>query len=218
MESFVVTSMTADSIKEALPQIMEQMQEKHGGIFAVMIDGAADMVLGINEDKECAALVHELHQLAIRFDCPIISVVHSNEGMQAGNAARGWLGRQFMRKAESNIILEISNGVTSVYGEQMRGAPIPKSQAICFQWSDEHMMHVSAAGAAEARMQQKQDGLRELAEEVFEGGNKPLSYRELIEAIRGANSCSVRTAKTRCKELGDAKIISKSMGVYTLAQ
>ncbi len=223
IESFCVTGMSPSEIREALPLILEEMNRKHGGIFAVMIDGVADMVTSINDDKECVALLLDLHKFAIRFDCPIIGVVHSNEGSNANSSARGWLGKQGMRKAESNIILKVKDGVTMVYGEQMRGAPIPENKALCFQWSDEHMMHVSCTSPAEekakAKKAEKEAELREIAEEVFEGGKKTFSQRkDVISAVMCALGVKERWAQSKCSEMLATGIISNQFMQWRLCK
>lgn len=65
--------------------------------------------LSPNDPKECNIMA-ELHALAIEYDCPIICVIHSNEGKMAGDDARGHLGKQLARKAEIQSAIQKGYG------------------------------------------------------------------------------------------------------------
>lgn len=103
LASFGLAGFSADELRESLRLGWSDAQAA-GGVFAVIIDGTADLVNDVNDPKECNAFVAELHDLAIRHDCPIVNVVHENPG-QDGGKMRGHLGSQLERKAESNLRL-----------------------------------------------------------------------------------------------------------------
>jgi hypothetical protein len=145
---------------ESLRMELTRASEACGGIFAVILDGIADYCADPNDSKEAFALVDELHQLAIRFNCVIACVLHENPGSEIGKT-RGHLGSQLERKAETNLRLEKdSNGVTVVFADRARHAHIPKDKGVCFAWSDEKQMHAStdAEFKAPARAGQRAAG------------------------------------------------------------
>lgn len=98
--SFGLAGFSADDLRQVLRLTLEDAHAA-GGVFAVIVDGTADLVNDVNDPKECNAFVAELHDLAIRYHCPIINVVHENPG-QDGGKMRGHLGSQLERKSESN--------------------------------------------------------------------------------------------------------------------
>ncbi len=113
---------------EAFTCLMESAHD-FNGLFAVIVDGVADLVLDVNDAKECNALVAKLHALAIKYDCPdrIICVIHENPNADTGKM-RGHLGSQLERKAESNLRLRKKEDVTVVFSDrQRRRAPILES-------------------------------------------------------------------------------------------
>ena len=60
-----------------------------------MIDGVGDLAIDVNDTAESNGLVAELHALAIRFDCPIVCVLHENPGENPYGTLRrlAWLKR-----------------------------------------------------------------------------------------------------------------------------
>lgn len=197
--SYALAGFSADELKTALRLVLTDATEA-GGVFAVIIDGTADLVTDVNDPGECNPFVAELHELAIRYACPIINVVHENPGQDSGKM-RGHLGSQLERKAESNLRLRKEEGVTVVFSERMRGAPILEADGPRFQWSDDEGMHVSCECARSTRA----DELREIAEEVI--GTASLRYTELVSGIVTARGGSKKTAERRFSEMKKAGVI-----------
>ena len=119
--------------------------EQHAGIHSSLLDGVADLVPDVNDPAQSSEFVAELHDMAIRYDCPIVGVIHFNPGSEK---TRGHLGSHLERKAETNLRLDKANGMTTIWSEKQRRAPIPKEAGLCFQWSDEAGMHVSVDAQA----------------------------------------------------------------------
>ena len=153
---------SAQKLREALHELLRKARREKRGIFAIIIDGTADLVNDVNDPEECNAFVAELHGLAIEHHCPVINVVHENPGASnsGGGKMRGHLGSQLERKAESNLVLKKTEEVTVVFSEKMRRSPILEKDGPRFRWSDEEGMHVTAnvearaAGSAGGRKRQ----------------------------------------------------------------
>jgi len=129
--------------KAALACYLEAIRiatDKHGGILSTFLDGLADFVSDVNDAAECNAFVAQLQDLAMQYECPTIGVIHFNHGT---DKTRGHLGSQFERKAETNLRLDKTNGITTIWSEKQRRAPIPKGTGPSFQWDDEAQMHLS---------------------------------------------------------------------------
>ncbi|WP_043588481.1 BT4734/BF3469 family protein [Geminisphaera colitermitum] len=191
------------------------------GIQAVIIDGVADLVNDVNDAEECSQLVAELHRLAIHYDCPIICVIHRNEGEKADSTARGHLGKQFIRKAQTNLLMEKEDEITLVWSNRQRGAPIFKKDAIRFRWDDDLKMHVSAnaevaATAADAKRQE----WVELAESALRPGEKK-TWAELVTALQEARRTpdKIPAERTIARWINTMKkigILTVSYGYYSL--
>jgi hypothetical protein len=222
LASYCVTHLTHAEINESLPLVLEELAKRHGGIFAVLIDGAADLVADVNDATETAALVSTLHRYAIIHDCPVVTIVHRNEGDNASISARGWLGSQLTRKTESNVVLDSADGITSVFGEKMRHLPIYKSQAIAFCWDDEKHMHISCKSAEEEKAKTKaterRRELQDLAEQVFKESGSKLTFLELVRFIMDLTLKSESSAKRLVQAMSDAGIIHKVMALWQLVK
>jgi hypothetical protein len=200
-----------------LAVVMADAAAAHGGIHAVIIDGIADLVVDVNDSKECNQIVAELHTLAIRYDCAIIAVIHKNPG---SDKVRGHLGSQIERKAETNLSLDKEDEVTIVWSQKQRRSPILKKNGPRFRWSDDMKMHVTVENVA---MEDKKTAqFRELAETILMP-NERKTWPELLKAATDARStpgyvpsrAAVGKWITRMTELC---IITREYGAYSLAK
>jgi hypothetical protein len=140
--SYCMTGVPAADCRTMLEQIIRLAKRLFGSVFAIVIDGVADLVIDPNDPEECFPLVTKLHALAIEHSTTVINVLHLNPGSEA--KSRGHLGSQLERKSESNIMLEKdSDDVTLIWGAKQRGKAITKANAVAFRWSDDSMMHTS---------------------------------------------------------------------------
>lgn len=143
LRSYWLTDIELGLRRSLLRDELEAAAEACGGIYCVLLDGVGDLVLDVNDIAETQNFVIELHALAIRYDCPIVGVLHENPG-DKNDKQRGHLGSQLERKAESNIrLLKDSDGITVIYTEKSRHANIPQSAGHRFRWSDEAAMHTT---------------------------------------------------------------------------
>lgn len=134
-------------LRAALPVILKKARKAHGGIFTLILDGVADFVPSVNDEIACNEFISWLRSLSIEFDCPIVCVIHSNEGVKNGDDGRGWLGKELTRKAESNLLLKKVGSVTTITSEKQRKAPITEADNVAFQWDDAMGRHVSCKAA-----------------------------------------------------------------------
>ena len=211
LDSYSCAGFTAAELRQSLTRTMNDAQTA-GGVFAVIIDGTADLVNDVNDAKECNPLVSELHALAIKHDCPIINVVHENPNGSAGKM-RGHLGSQLERKAESNLTLTKSDGITVIFSEKMRKAPILKKDAPRFRWCDKAADHVSCETAGSLREADSLADLRDLADEVFSGTT--LRHGEACEKIEKARRVGKKAGEKWFTRMRKKNVINNlGMGVW----
>ncbi len=188
--------------QELIWQAMEDARKQFGGIHSLFIDGVADLVTNVNDPGECNPFVARLHGLAIEFDCPIVGVIHCNPVAEGGfQKSRGHLGSQLERKAESNLLLEKRDLITTVWSEKQRRAPILKEFGPRFAWSDEAGMHVSVETQAEDKFERYCHEV----EDVFL--DKPtMRYGELKDGarrvIKAKSETTVEHRITQWRKLG----------------
>lgn len=217
LDSYGLAGFSAAELRRVLVLTMKDAQA-HGGVFAVILDGTADLVVDVNDAAECNAFVAELHALAIEHDCPIVNVVHENPG-QDGGKMRGHLGSQLERKAESNLRLRKSEEITVVFSEKMRRAPILEKDGPRFRWSDADGMHVSCLSAGATRDNAKCERLRDQAEAVFDAaGAKALSWSELRAGIAKSEGIGPSGAGKRFDAMSALGVIVKdAVGLWRIS-
>lgn len=140
---YALVGMSHTDVKRALDGAIALARAECKAIFCIILDGVADFVASVNDEAECNGFVTWLRERTVTHDCPAICVIHSNEAEASGNDGRGHLGKQLMRKAESNLVLEKTDEITTITSDKQRKAPITKADGISFQWSDEHQRHVT---------------------------------------------------------------------------
>jgi len=193
---------------------MQAAAETHGGIHSSLIDGVADLVADVNDPEESNDFVATLQDMAIGYSCAIAGVIHFNPG---GEKTRGHLGSQLERKAETNLRLDKENGVTTIWSDKQRRAPIPKDTGPCFQWSDEAGMHISVATRQSAADAEEVQRLTMLAEDLF-SERQAMRYTELVVTAKKRLAVSDRTAARRISELSRLGVIKKiGAGLWTKA-
>jgi hypothetical protein len=91
--------------KERLKFIEYCLEQNKGKNGLVVIDGVADLVSDVNNLEESNLCVQKIMQLSAKYDCHIITVIHSNFGT---DKPTGHLGSFLEKKTETQIQLELN--------------------------------------------------------------------------------------------------------------
>lgn len=91
--------------KERLKFIEYCLELNKGKNGMVVIDGVADLVSDVNNLEESNLCVQKIMQLSAKYDCHIITVIHSNFG---SDKPTGHLGSFLEKKTETQIQLELN--------------------------------------------------------------------------------------------------------------
>lgn len=141
---------------EILRATLKHEQAEQGGIDAVILDGIADLCKSPNDEAEALELVSNIHALSQEFGCAIFCVLHENPS-SVDAKTRGHLGSELNRKAFANLRIDKdTEGVSTIYGTDMRKRDIPKEQGFCFGWNDEVGMHTFQGRAGGVKAAQRE--------------------------------------------------------------
>lgn len=83
----------------------------------VIVDGAADLILDVNDSGESAKLATMFMDITKELDNHIITVLHTNPG---GDKPRGHLGTNFLNKAQALFIVRADGDTSTVSVERCR--------------------------------------------------------------------------------------------------
>jgi hypothetical protein len=200
--------------------------ESKGTVDAVVIDGVADLCASPNDEAEALELVSKIHAMSQEFNTPIYCILHENPGTDNAKT-RGHLGSELNRKAFANIRIDKdAEGVSTIYGTDMRKREIPKDQGFCFAWDDVTKMHTfrgRAAGLKSAQRDEKSAvDAREYWEPIFlhlTGKRENKTFPEIsvnlaVEAEREMNgktkSTNSETMKKRLQKAETLGVLRKT--------
>lgn len=217
LDSYCLTDIDFQRRREALSLLLEDAHAD--GIFAVIIDGVGDLVSSVNDQTECIKLVAELHAAAITYDCPIMCVMHDNEGARASGDGRGHLGKELMRKSESNLCLSKKNEVTVVWSDKMRRNPILKTDGPRFRFDQGKEMHLSCSSLRASGEVKKGEELYEEARACLADlGQNEANRRELISSIANRRGIGPKGAEKRYDAMRHQEVlVSASNGLWMLS-
>ena len=216
LRSYCATGFSITEARLAVSIVTEAAATLYGGIFAILLDGVADLVKDVNDPEECNVFVNDLHSLAIKYDCSVLGVIHLNPNSEK---TRGHLGSQLERKSETNLRIERDGDAFVVWSEKNRRAPILKPNGPRFVWSEDMHMFVSTQTASEAKAKSEVGILQAQAEAVFCRADKTaLRYGDFQELLAKETKLSEGGARKRMEKMIGAQILRKDViGFYVLA-
>lgn len=212
LQSYCLTGFDARRAREALWLAVGNAAKEFGGVHSVHVDGAADLILDVNDAAECNEFVAALHALAIQHDCPITCVIHFNPGTEK---TRGHLGSQLERKAETNLRIDKDGEVSEVWSDKQRRAPILKGTGPRYAWSAEAGMHVTVERGPSAKEQAEVETLRNIRDDVFLD-HPAMRYCDLEKRVQEVTKKSAATAERIYRKWVHFGLIEKGFkGLWT---
>ncbi|HEY5895325.1 MAG TPA: AAA family ATPase [Chthoniobacterales bacterium] len=219
--SHCVTHLSDMDRLRLLERALVRAKKKHGGIYAIILDGVADMIVDPNDPKESFPLVDRLMRLAQEYKTPVIGVLHNNPEFGGQTKMRGHLGAQFQRKSATVINLEINNdGLTTVYTTKTRKKALPKAGGVRFRYDETAGMHVTVYdGNADMPKFKAAEGpdkgaktLESLAAKIWKKNPDDVkSHTVLCADIAKHEKVSPATAGRRFRAMMKAGVISKTV-------
>jgi len=217
------------SRKERLAILVAAIRDQHakrGAVDLVIIDGVADLCVSPNDEEESLNLVAQLMALCHKYNTSIVCILHENPTTDQGKT-RGHLGSELGRKAFANLRIDKDNeGISTLYGTDMRKRDIPKGAGVAFAWNEEERMHTvigsareieaeRAAQAAETKRRKRESEDIEMLEDITQGDAIP--YSDLLKAVSESTGISQDAVKKRIPKWIKAGILVKNQdGNYAL--
>ena len=99
-QTFALRTISYKQILQFIEFILKENKDKNG---LVIIDGIADLVSDVNNLEESNLCVQKIMEWSAKFNCHIITVIHSNYG---SDKPTGHLGSFLEKKTETQIQLE----------------------------------------------------------------------------------------------------------------
>ena len=204
LRSYNLRSLGIEEYQSVVTGICQEASELYGGIHSIYIDGFADFINSVNDDKESNAIVDYFTKLAIEFDTILVGIVHVNPG---GKKQRGHLGSQLQRKSESVINVIKEDGYSYIHPDFMRNSDVSEFSFIKFKYSKEAGYHQYAGIKEYEEKTTTELDRRDLALKIF--SEVPKRYKDAYVEIMNQQDVSERTAKSRISEMVNFNIVTK---------
>lgn len=177
-----------------------------------IIDGIADMVSSVNDEKEAKELLHYFGEVVSAYECGMIIFLHENS-TALNDKMRGHLGSEAQRKCFATISVskDKEKQLHAIKAVDFRESG--HFDEIFFRYDPEMKTFVRLATQEVEYLEQekrhkKLNQLYELAS-VLRLDEK-VSYSELKERIMNFGNISERTAKTKIQKMIENKIITRT--------
>lgn len=175
----------------------------------LIIDGIGDFVSDPNNSDECTALVYKLSSEAQRNDIGVLLTLHNNP-VVANEKARGILGSEMWRKAESTLIVkkEKNSDVVRITTEYSLGKNRQDSDQLSafFKWDNFLKRHMPCEEPTEDDKINKNN---EQKQKILIKFKDNLTYSQLTALIVETIGVKERQAKSKIKQLIEEDLIEK---------
>lgn len=216
--SYNIRALDIFAYQETTLRICDTANITFNGIHLIVIDGIADFIADVNETIPANAIVKFFEDLAIKFNCPLITIVHTNPG---SDKERGHLGSQCQRKSESVLAIKSEGDVSFMEPKLLRMAGKGDIPILQFAYNKEKGYHTSLGVKAtgdDSKSEQRKQKLILAANKVF-GGQKSFKHKEAVSEIEERIGCGISTAKKLLVDMRDAAIVFQDNdGWYRLDQ
>ncbi|MBP6731954.1 MAG: AAA family ATPase [Chitinophagales bacterium] len=212
-QTYNIRELPLTQYKIFLESLLEKADEIFGGVHLMIIDGIADFIVSVNDEVESNSIVSYFEKLAIKYDTPIIFVLHVNPGTEK---ERGHLGSQLQRKCESVLSIKKEGDTSVLEAKFLRNGASGQFSPVYYQFDANKGYH-TFMDACEADGRNR--ALRELAEQVF---TQAITYVTAMKRIEEIGKCVDRTARRKLKDMLDIGVVEKqevgNSVYYQLAQ
>lgn len=216
--SYNIRALDIATYRDTTMKICETANNTFKGVHLIVIDGIADFISDVNETIQANDIVKFFEDLAIKFSCPLITIVHTNPG---SDKERGHLGSQCQRKSESVLSIKNENDMSFMEPKLLRMAGKGDIPLLQFGYSKDKGYHVDMgvkSSGDEAKGEKRKLELQTLANKVF-GGQISLKYNDAWNNIGERKGCGTSTSKKALADMVELNIVYQdSLGYYRLCQ
>lgn len=209
LRSYNIRQASMKNYKEITNNICELCAKEFPGIHVITIDGGADFITSVNDEEQANEILEYFTHLSIRFNCPVIIIVHLNPN---SDKERGHLGSQLQRKCFGLLTIEKAKGsdISTLIPKAFRKAGNSDVQPIHFTYDKEKQYHVQVDAPDSEKKREVANVARHknIAKEVF-AGQLSFSYSNAYKAIMKHTNKGERTAKTMIKDMAGWEFITK---------
>ncbi|MCW3108468.1 MAG: hypothetical protein JWQ09_2974 [Segetibacter sp.] len=197
--SYNIRQLGLNDYQKTTNNICELCNEAFNGVHLIVIDGGADYIASVNDEAAAYNIVQYFTHLSIKYNCPVIVIVHQNPG---SDKERGHFGSEIQRKCYGLLSITKEGDVSTLQPKIMRKAGNGDVPLINYQYCKEKGYHVQVepVNKMDAKAAKDIAMLKVIAAKVF----TPLSalrHKDAIAQIMIATGRKETAAKDRLTEM-----------------
>jgi hypothetical protein len=221
--SYNIRTLPLGEYQTFVNDVCEVASNEFGGVYLIVVDGAADFITSVNDEAEANAIISYFTVLAVKYHCPVLLVIHLNEnaGRNGDTMPRGHIGRQAVRKGYCQLNITKEGDISTLQVLRARKAGNDTS-LICFKYDKEKGYHISV-DPDEVKLQrqsEKDESKRRYFEEMAKRIFAPptaLRQTDAVNAIMKDTNKQHSTGKTYLNNMVGWDIVCKGDdGLYRL--
>lgn len=195
--------------------ICDAAVREFGGIHLLVIDGIADYIADVNSIEQSDEITRYFATLAIKYNMPILTVIHTNPGGIGEKKERGHLGSALQRKCQSllRVLYDKSGDYSYLEPAFLRDAGRGQVPLVMFKFDNEKRYHVaigerSANDKEAGKIEKEKTQARNIAAKVF-APPVALKYNDAKRKIAAVAGVSDSTAKRKLDFMTEWEMIVK---------
>lgn len=187
--SYNIRQLSMNEYRAVTDAICQAASNEFGGIHTIFVDGVADYIKDVNSIEQATEIREYFTHLAIRYECPVILVIHQNPG---STKERGHLGSEIQRKCYGIVTITKEGDLSTAKSSFTRKAG--ELEPVHFKYSKETGYHVQVDAPVNSAQASKLARVEDSIKLVLTALDT-VQYMELVRKLVGATACSEATAK-----------------------
>ncbi len=192
--SYNVRQLKLEDYQSVTSDICQLSSEAFKGVHLIVIDGGADYIASVNDEAAAYNIVQYFTHLSIKYDCPVIIIVHQNPG---SDKERGHFGSEIQRKCYGLLSITKEGDVSTLQPKIMRRAGNGDVPFINYQYCKDKGYHVQVESLNNdvAKDVKNRERIKEIASQVF-SPPAALKHKDAVSKIMDATNKGLSTSKT----------------------
>lgn len=210
--SYNIRKLKLDTYRQFTEDACDTCDKQFNGVHLIVIDGGADYIASVNNEDDATNIRQFFEHLSIKYNCPVIVVVHLNPG---SDKERGHFGSEMQRKCFALIKVEKKGDVSTASAKFTRAASFADIPHLSFIYDKEKGYHVSCEGGQSVKDNAEYLKAIEIAKAALPAPNSYL-HKDAIPAIMRITKKKERSTKALLNDMVGWGIVTHDGKWYRL--
>jgi hypothetical protein len=210
--SYNIRQLKLDTYQQFTEDACDECNKSFKGVHLIVIDGGADYITSVNNEVDATNIRQFFEHLSIKYNCPVIIVVHLNPG---SDKERGHFGSEMQRKCFALIKVEKKGDVSTASAKIARAASFADIPNVSFIYDIEKGYHVACEGGNGVKNNAAYLRAIDTAKAALPPPNSYI-HKDAYQSIMKATKLKDRAAKELLKDMEGWGIVVHDGKYYRL--